>query len=101
MRAFPVENFIYLFTLFKVSKEDSGMVNVTFAVPEELHKKMKRFSDIKWTEVARKAIEHRVQDLETLEKITAKSKLTQQDIEEFGKKIKRSAMQRFMHADRR
>ena len=32
------------------------MVNVTFAVPEELHAKMKAHAEIKWSEIARQAI---------------------------------------------
>lgn len=74
------------------------MVNMTLALPEELHSKMKQFSDIKWTEVARKAIENKVKDLETLEKLVSKSKLTQKDVEEIGKKIKASAAKKFMEA---
>jgi len=72
------------------------MVNMTLALPEDLHSKMKQFSDIKWTEVARRAIEDKVKDLEALEKLVSKSKLTQKDVEEFGKKIKTSASKRFM-----
>ena len=72
------------------------MVNMTLALPEDLHSKMKQFSDIKWTEVARRAIEDKVKDLEALEKLVSKSKLTQKDVEEFGKKIKTSAAKRFM-----
>ncbi len=71
------------------------MVNITLSVPEELHKKMKMFSDIRWSEVARRSIEERISDLETMNKIAAKSKLTKKDAEEIGKKIKRAAALRF------
>ena len=72
------------------------MVNMTLALPDNLHSKMKHFSDIKWTEVARKAIESKIRDLEALEKIVSKSKLTHKDVEEFSKKVKTSAAKRFM-----
>ncbi|HLC58449.1 MAG TPA: hypothetical protein VJI68_01165 [Candidatus Nanoarchaeia archaeon] len=72
------------------------MVNMTLALPEDIHSKMKHFSEIKWTEVARKAIENKLKDLEVLEKIASKSKLTQKDMEELGKKIKMAASKRFM-----
>ena len=72
------------------------MVNMTLALPEELHNKMKQFSDVRWTEVARKAIETKVRDLEVIEKLVSKSKLTQKDVEEFSKKIKASATKKFM-----
>ena len=71
-----------------------SMVNMTLSIPEELHKKMKKLSEIKWSEVARKAIEQRVNDLETIEKIASKSKLTQKDADEISKKIKEGIAKR-------
>lgn len=35
---------------------------MTLAIPEELHKKMKQMSEIRWSEVARKAIEKRIEE---------------------------------------
>ncbi|MEK6973757.1 MAG: hypothetical protein AABW41_00730 [Nanoarchaeota archaeon] len=72
------------------------MVNMTLALSDKLHNKMKQFSDIKWTEVARRAIETKIEDLEALENLVSKSKLTQRDIEKFSKKIKTSAARKFM-----
>lgn len=71
------------------------MVNMTLSIPEDLHRKIKKFSEIRWSEVARKAIEQRVNDLEVLEVIASKSKLTKKDAEEISKKIKRSASLKF------
>ncbi|MBS3085845.1 hypothetical protein J4225_04130 [Candidatus Pacearchaeota archaeon] len=71
------------------------MTNITLAIPEELHKKMKTFSEIRWSEIARKAIEQRINDLEAIEKIASKSKLTKKDAEEISKKIKRAATIKF------
>ncbi len=39
--------------------------------------RMKKFSEVRWSEVARKAIEKKVAGLELLEKLTSKSKLTE------------------------
>lgn len=64
------------------------MPNMTLSIPEELHKKMKNMSDIRWSEIARRAIEQRINDLEVMNKIASKSKLTKKDVEEIGKKIK-------------
>jgi len=61
---------------------------MTLSIPEELHKKMKQMSDIRWSEIARRAIEQRINDLETMNKITSKSRFTKKDIEELSKKIK-------------
>ena len=71
------------------------MTNMTLSIPEELSKKMKRFSEIRWSEVARKALEQRINDLEIMEKIASKSKLTEGDVKEISKKIKRTAAIRF------
>lgn len=70
------------------------MTNITLSIPDELHSKMKHHTDIRWSEVARKAIELRVEDLEFMDKLTAKSKLTQKDAEEISEKIKESVAKR-------
>jgi len=71
------------------------MTNMTLSIPKELHEKMRNFNEIKWSEVARKAIEQRVNDLEVIEKITSKSKLTKKDAEEISQKINRAAALKF------
>ena len=71
------------------------MVNMTLAIPEELHKRMKKLSEIRWSEVARKALEQRVNDLEMMEKIASKSKLTKKDAEKIARKIDSAAARKF------
>ncbi len=71
------------------------MTNITLSIPEELHKRMRKFSEIRWSEIARKAMEQKVSDLEAMEKIASKSRLTKRDVEEISKKIKRAASIRF------
>lgn len=70
------------------------MANMTLALSEELARKMKAFPEMRWSEVARQAIEKRVNDLEVMNKIASKSKLTQKDVEEISKSIKASASKR-------
>jgi len=43
------------------------MVNVTISIPQELHDKMKRFSEVRWSEVVRKALADYVGRLEIVE----------------------------------
>ena len=64
---------------------------MTLAIPDELAKRMKTFSEIRWSEVARQAFEKRVSDLEIMNNIASKSKLTQKDVDEISKRIKRSS----------
>lgn len=67
------------------------MTNLTLAIPEELAKKMKVFREIRWSEIARQAIEKRIQDLEFMNKIASKSKLTEKDALELGRLIKKGS----------
>ena len=64
------------------------MGNMTLAVPEDLHKIMDRHRDVKWTEVARHAMWEKARKLELMDKLLTKSKLTEQDAEQIGNKIK-------------
>ena len=72
------------------------MANITLSVPDNIHKKMKHFSEIKWSEVARKAIIEKLEIMVLAEKLAQKSKLTEQDVKQFSKKIKSSASKRFL-----
>ena len=67
------------------------MGNLTLAIPDELQKKMRQHTEIRWSEVVRKAIEQKVEDLNILDKLTKKSKLTKKDVAEISKKIDVSA----------
>jgi len=64
------------------------VVNVTFAVPQELHEIMKRHPEIKWSEIARKAMWEYAQKLELMERITSESRLSEKDVLELDKKVK-------------
>jgi len=76
------------------------MVNMTLSIPKELHTKMKNLSEIRWSQIARRAIEERIEDLEEMERIASKSKLTQKDAIKLAKKIK-SGMSKKFHEDSR
>jgi len=64
------------------------MVNVTFAVPEELHEIMRRHPEIKWSEIARKSMWEYARKLELLERITGESRFSEKDVLELDKKVK-------------
>ena len=49
---------------------------------------MKKYSEIRWSEVARQAIIKKLNDLKILDKISEKSTLTEEDIDEIGHIIK-------------
>ncbi|MBI4173911.1 MAG: hypothetical protein HY519_04285 [Candidatus Aenigmarchaeota archaeon] len=63
------------------------MPNVTLAIPKELRRKMKAHSEIKWSEVARRAIAEKIEDLEAMDRIVGKSRLTRQAAAEIAQKV--------------
>jgi hypothetical protein len=72
------------------------MTNMTLSMPDDISREMKKFSEIKWSEVARKAIIEKLETLKLAEKIANKSKLTKKDVEEFSRKIKSGGAKRFL-----
>jgi hypothetical protein len=45
------------------------MGNLTLSVPDELHERMRKHPEIKWSEVARQAFEEKVEKLEAEPKV--------------------------------
>ncbi len=72
------------------------MGNVTLSIPNDIHQEMRHFSEVKWSEIARKAIVEKIETLKLGERLARKSKLTEKDVKEFSKKIKSSATKRFL-----
>ena len=70
------------------------MPNVTLSIPEEIHKVMKVHNEIRWSEIARRAISKQVHKLMIMDKIASKSKLTMKDIEVINKKVKEDLIKR-------
>ena len=44
------------------------MTNITLSIDNEVYKKMRRYSEIKWSEFVRKCVQKRVEELERLDK---------------------------------
>jgi len=76
------------------------MVNMTLSLPSDIREEMKDFPEIKWSEVARKAIIDKVETLKLADKLAKKSKLSEKDIKEFNKKMKSLATKRFLNENR-
>ena len=71
------------------------MPTITLSVPEELKSEMDKSREINWSEVARVAIREKVEQLKILKSIAAKSKFTEKDALELGRKIKKSMWRRY------
>jgi hypothetical protein len=76
------------------------MVNVTLSVPEELHDIMRRYPEIKWSEVARQAMWEYARKLKVLDEITRNSSFSERDAFEIGEKVKKSVARRYVSESR-
>jgi len=65
------------------------MANMTLSIPEELHEKMRKHSEFKWSEVARKAFEEKVNDTILIEDLKSIARAEKEHSE--GKTISHSA----------
>jgi hypothetical protein len=74
------------------------MATITLAVPDDLKREMEQFKEMNWSEVARSAIKEKISQLSILKSITSKSKLTDQDALDLGKKINKSLHARYQEA---
>lgn len=70
------------------------MTNMTLAIPEELMAIMKKHRELRWSEIAREALWDKAKELELMDKLTAKSKLTEKDAIEIGRKINEAVARR-------
>ncbi len=64
------------------------MATITLRIPDETREEMKKHSEIKWGEIAKKAIIKRIEDLKTLDLLLEKSTLKKEDSEEIAQIIK-------------
>ncbi len=71
------------------------MPTITLSVSDELKKEMEQFHEINWSAIARSAINEKISQLKILQTIVSKSKLTEKDALELGKKINKSLHQRY------
>jgi hypothetical protein len=72
------------------------MANMTLSIPEDLHKEMQRPSEIKWSEVARQAFEQKIRELHWMDEVLRRSRLSEEDAERIGHRIKHEMAKRFM-----
>ena len=70
------------------------MVNITLAVPRELKEIMDKHPEMNWSEIARQAFREKASRIELLDAIAAKSKLTEKDALEIGRKVNKEIAKR-------
>lgn len=69
------------------------MTNITLSLEDNLHDRMKKHSEIRWSEVVRKSIRQKVEMLDAMDEIARKSKITKKDVDEISRKIKRETFE--------
>ncbi|MCX9074328.1 MAG: hypothetical protein OIN88_06665 [Candidatus Methanoperedens sp.] len=71
------------------------MPKMTLDIPHDLYDIIKSHNEIKWNEIASKAMLGYAMKLKLLDKILEKSKFTENDAMEMDKTIKRSLRERY------
>lgn len=66
------------------------MVSMTLSIPEDLHILIKKHSEIRWSEIARRALWDYARKLQLLDDIASKSVLTEEDVNEIHKELKKA-----------
>jgi hypothetical protein len=64
-------------------------------VPEELHRIMRQHPEIKWGEIARRALWDYARKLELMNRIAEKSQLTEKDVEEIASLVRAGLSKRY------
>ncbi|MFC4986310.1 hypothetical protein [Saliphagus infecundisoli] len=70
------------------------MPTVTVNVDDELKERMESHPEINWSEVARNAFEEKVEDFELMNRLTADSELTDEDVDEIAELIDSNVAER-------
>ncbi|MDE1823055.1 MAG: hypothetical protein KGI00_02630 [Candidatus Micrarchaeota archaeon] len=65
-----------------------AVTNITLSVSDELYEKMKRHTELKWSDIARLAFEKKLLELDLVDKMLKNSRLTEKDAETIGHKVK-------------
>ncbi len=74
------------------------MPNITLSIPDEIYKKMKKYKEIKWSEVVRKAIIDYLRKLEEGGLIITTRELLNSLGNEFKEKLERMSLEDFEKA---
>lgn len=72
------------------------MGNITLSIPNEMHGDMRLFPEVRWSEVARRAIAEKLETLKLANQLAKKSKLTKEDVRKLSKKINSLASKQFL-----
>jgi len=69
--------------------------NITLSLPEDLHRKMRRHPEVKWSEVVRRILADKIRALEAMDRMVSRSILTPEDVAEFDHILKEALLRRY------
>jgi predicted CopG family antitoxin len=72
------------------------MPNMTLSIPEDIYHIIKSHKEIRWSEIARKAIADYAKKLALMDAMLADSELTEKDVMKLDKKIKKGIHKHYM-----
>ena len=72
------------------------MPNMTLSIPEDIYHIVKSHKEIRWSEIARKAISDYAKKLALMDAMLADSELTEKDVMKLDKKIKKGIHKHYM-----
>lgn len=72
------------------------MTEIIIKIPDELETSIKRVPNVDWSILASKLIKSKLDRAMRFQKIVAKSKLTEKDVEELSDKINESLSKRYI-----
>jgi hypothetical protein len=70
------------------------MPNMTLSIPEDLHAVIRKHPEVSWSAVAREAMWEYARKMQLLDTLTAASNLTDADVDELAKQIKKAVRRR-------
>lgn len=72
-----------------------SVVSITLSVPEELKREMEQHPELNWSEIARQSIREKLEILDKMDAMLAKSRLTEKGALELGRTINRGVARRW------
>lgn len=68
---------------------------MTFSVPRKVKRRAQRMRDVNWSGVVTRAIEEKLAQLELMDRIAARSKLTLDDVDDLADMVDKAMARRF------
>ena len=65
------------------------MPNITLSIPAEVHRLMRKYPEIRWSEVARRAIISKLEDLRRMDELLSGSRLSEKDAGDLDHLVKK------------